>query len=94
MGGAVIVVDADFKILVWNDGAFDLWGLREDELRGKNIFGLDIGLATRRLEEPIRACLSGGSTAATLSIAAVNGRSEPFTPRARRGKGGTNDRRR
>jgi two-component system CheB/CheR fusion protein len=76
--GAVIVVDAELKILVWNQGAEELWGLREDELRGKNILGLDIGLAIERLKQPIRACLSGTKPHATLELEAINRRGKPF----------------
>jgi two-component system CheB/CheR fusion protein len=76
--GAVIVVDTELKILVWNEGAEDLWGLREDELRGKNILGLDIGLPAERLKQPIRACLGGGKPHAALSIDAVNRRGKQF----------------
>jgi two-component system CheB/CheR fusion protein len=76
--GAVIVVDSDLKILVWNQGAEELWGLREDELRGKNILGLDIGLATERLKQPIRACLSGSKQHVTLELDAINRRGKAF----------------
>jgi two-component system, chemotaxis family, CheB/CheR fusion protein len=74
VSGAVIVVDSDLKILVWNPGAEDLWGLREDELRGKNVLGLDIGLPTERLKQPLRACLSGQKGPITQTIDAVNRR--------------------
>jgi len=74
VSGAVIVVDADMKVLVWNPGAEDLWGLREDELRGKNVLGLDIGLPTERLKQPLRASLSGEKERISLTLAAVNRR--------------------
>ncbi|MGH7621638.1 MAG: PAS domain-containing protein, partial [Gemmatimonadaceae bacterium] len=74
VSGAVIVVDADMKVLVWNPGAQDLWGLREDELRGKNVLGLDIGLPTERLKQPLRATLSGGKGRISLTLAAINRR--------------------
>src|SRR5262249_13268554 len=44
MRGAVIVVDSELKVLVWNQCAEELLGLREDEVLAKHILGLDIGL--------------------------------------------------
>jgi two-component system CheB/CheR fusion protein len=35
--GGVAVVDSDFLVRVWNKRAEDLWGLRSDEVRGKNL---------------------------------------------------------
>jgi two-component system CheB/CheR fusion protein len=60
--------------MVWNRGAEDLWGLREDEVRGKHIFGLDIGLPVERLKQPIRSCLSGTNARVDLRLAAINRR--------------------
>ncbi|MFI5229603.1 MAG: PAS domain-containing protein, partial [Gemmatimonadales bacterium] len=74
VSGAVIVVDAELKVLVWNPGAEDLWGLRQDELRGKNVLGLDIGLPTERLKQPLRACLSGQQERIGITLNAINRR--------------------
>jgi two-component system CheB/CheR fusion protein len=74
VSGAVIVVDAELKVLVWNPGAEDLWGLREEELRGKNVLGLDIGLPTERLKQPLRACLSGQKDRTSVMLDAINRR--------------------
>ena len=57
--GGVVVVDRDLLVQVWNHKAEDLWGLRADEVRGKNLLNLDIGLPVERLKPAIRACLSG-----------------------------------
>ena len=72
--GAVIVVDCELRVLVWNQGAGQLWGLREDEARHKNVLGLDIGLPTERLKQPIRACLSGAKDHVSFTVDAVNRR--------------------
>jgi two-component system CheB/CheR fusion protein len=72
--GAVVVVDDSLNILVWNQGAEELWGLREGEVRGKHILGLDIGLPTERLKQPIRACISGEKPHVSLDVEAVNRR--------------------
>ena len=44
MRGAVVVLDRDFSIWVWNHRAEDLWGLRADEVRDRSFLNLDIGL--------------------------------------------------
>jgi two-component system CheB/CheR fusion protein len=72
--GAVIVVDSEIKVLIWNRAAEELWGLRQDEAHGKNLLGLDIGLPTERLKAPIRSALSGAKRHATVSLDAVNRR--------------------
>ena len=72
--GAVVVVDSDLKVLAWNPVAEDYWGLREDEVRGRNVLGLDIGLPTEKLKQPLRACIQGAKDFATLSLDAVNRR--------------------
>jgi two-component system CheB/CheR fusion protein len=46
-------------VLVWNQQATDLWGLRPAEAQGCHFLNLDIGLPVEKLREPIRACLSG-----------------------------------
>src|SRR5262249_31310202 len=53
--GAVVVVDAELKVLVWNQAAEELWGLREDEVRGKHVLGLDTGLPIEKLKQPMRS---------------------------------------
>jgi two-component system, chemotaxis family, CheB/CheR fusion protein len=72
--GAVVVVDSDSRVLVWNQGAEELWGLREPEVHGKHILGLDIGLPVERLKHPIRECLAGNAELIEMSIEAVNRR--------------------
>jgi two-component system, chemotaxis family, CheB/CheR fusion protein len=72
--GAVVVVDNEMKVLIWNHAAEDLWGLREDEVRGKNLLGLDIGLPTERLKAPIRSALGGAKRHTTVTLEAVNRR--------------------
>ncbi|MEO6879111.1 MAG: PAS domain-containing protein, partial [Gemmatimonadaceae bacterium] len=68
------VVDAKLEILVWNQGAEELWGLREDELRGKHVLGLDIGLPIERLKPLIQDCLSGSKSHASITVDAINRR--------------------
>ena len=72
--GGVAVVDADLKILVWNDHAEDLWGLRPDEVVGRHLLGLDLGLPVERLKQPIRECLSGDRHFIEVELEATNRR--------------------
>jgi two-component system, chemotaxis family, CheB/CheR fusion protein len=76
---AVVVVDAQLTVLAWNRAAEDFWGLRDEEVRGKHILGLDIGLPTERLKQPIRKCLNGDSEHASLTVDAVNRRGRAVT---------------
>ena len=81
----VIVVDGDLRVLAWNHGSEDLWGLRPDEVRGKHLLNLDIGLPVDEFRAPVRACLATGEMQ-TVQISAVNRRGRPvecgvvFTP--------------
>jgi two-component system, chemotaxis family, CheB/CheR fusion protein len=51
-------VDPDFRIMVWNRKAEDLWGVRADEAEGANLLNLDIGLPVAELRQPVRRALA------------------------------------
>jgi len=55
---SIVVVDRDFEILLWNEGAEELWGLREAEVEGRSLMELDIGLPVEELRAPIEHALS------------------------------------
>jgi two-component system CheB/CheR fusion protein len=74
MRGAAVVVNRDLNVLVWNERAHDLWGLRADEVHGKSILNLDIGLPVGELRAPIRACLQDGADYKDITLDAVNRR--------------------
>lgn len=57
MRSAVICVDDDLNITVWNDHAEDMWGVRSDEAVGHKLQGLDIGLHLQ--DTQIRSSSSG-----------------------------------
>jgi two-component system CheB/CheR fusion protein len=59
--GGVAVIDRDLRVLLWNDRAEDLWGVRADEVRNGHFMNLDIGLPVEKLRQAIRACLAGES---------------------------------
>ena len=49
LDGAVTVLDADLRVLVWNHGSEDLWGVRQEEVQGQHFLNLDIGLPIDQL---------------------------------------------
>ena len=71
---AVVVVDPNFHILMWNAEANELWGLREDEVQGRSLLNLDIGLPVEQLRPPVRAVLSGKSAFQEVMLQATNRR--------------------
>ena len=75
---AVVVVDKEFKVLVWNDRASDLWGVRPEEARGSHFMSLDIGLPIGDLRPAIKAVLNDGAEQHQLIVPAVNRRGKPF----------------
>lgn len=70
----VAVVDRELRVLVWNRASEDLWGLRAEEVDGRHLLSLDIGLPVARLAQPLRACLAGEQDYQELALAAVNRR--------------------
>ncbi|OLR92935.1 CheR family methyltransferase [Actinokineospora bangkokensis] len=91
----IVVVDADLRVLVWNRGIEDLWGLRQDEAVGAHLLNLDIGLPVGELRSAVRTALSGEVEGGTLRIEAINRRGRGTTVRVvvsplRAPAGGTN----
>ncbi|HEU4641677.1 MAG TPA: CheR family methyltransferase [Gemmatimonadaceae bacterium] len=72
--GGVVVVDRELHVLLWNDMAEELWGLRRAEVVGKNFLNLDIGLPLEQLRAPLRAALGDAAARGETTIAAVNRR--------------------
>src|SRR5262249_32982653 len=71
---AVIVLDEQLQVELWNDVAADLWGLRADEAQGKHSFGLDIGLPVEQLKQPIASLMRHGNQRVEADIDALNRR--------------------
>jgi two-component system CheB/CheR fusion protein len=80
--GSVIVVNRDLHVTAWNQGSEELWGLRADEVRNRNVFSLDIGLPIERLRRQILACLNGEQELTSVPVDAVNRRGKPIACRA------------
>jgi two-component system CheB/CheR fusion protein len=73
LNSAVVVVDRDVRIQIWNRHARELWGMRPDEVEGEHLMNLDIGLPVERLHQPIRAGLAG-EPPEPIAMPAVNRR--------------------
>jgi two-component system, chemotaxis family, CheB/CheR fusion protein len=58
---AAVVLDPDYNIMIWNNMAEEMWGLRADEVKGTAFFNLDIGLEVGKLRQAIRACQVSGT---------------------------------
>ena len=69
---AVVVLDRELRIEVWNAGAVNLWGLREDEAVGSYFFSIDIGLPVQSLDSPVKDVLSSRTESATTVLAAMS----------------------
>lgn len=69
----VAVVNADLEVHLWNEQAFDIWGLRADEVVGRSLLSLDIGLDVEQLSEPLQSCLAGQAPQETV-LPAINRR--------------------
>ncbi len=79
MRDAVVVVDRNLRIRIWNHRAETLWGLRAEEVLGKPFLNLEIGLSVDQLKQPILACLNGdGRHEENLAVRAVDRRGRPI----------------
>ncbi len=74
LGGAVAVLDPDLRVLVWNHGSEDLWGVRQDEVQGQHFLNLDIGLPVDRARPALRQAMSGQDGTRTTMVDATNRR--------------------
>jgi two-component system CheB/CheR fusion protein len=60
------------RVLVWNRGAEDLWGLRREEAVGEHLLNLDIGLPVADLRSSVRSAMTEASYGRAHSLDAVN----------------------
>jgi two-component system CheB/CheR fusion protein len=77
LGAAVIVVNRDLIVQVWNRQAEDLWGLREDEMVGQHFLNLDSGMPSAQLKTLVRSVIFDGEQRGEKSLDAVNRRGRP-----------------
>lgn len=78
IGVAVIVLDRQQDVRIWNSQARELWGLTADEVEGQNLYELDIGLPVANLKSQLRTVLSGESNREEAVLEATNQRGRQF----------------
>jgi two-component system, chemotaxis family, CheB/CheR fusion protein len=74
LGGAVAVLDPELRVLVWNHGSEDAWGVREDEVQGRHFLNLDIGLPVDQVGPTLRQAMSGDNGSQSMVVQATNRR--------------------
>ncbi|OBG32709.1 CheR family methyltransferase [Mycobacterium sp. E3198] len=73
----MVVVDREMRVVVWNRGCEDLWGLRSDETTGSRLTGLDIGLPLDTVRPLIGNAFVDPDSAGETVVDAVNRRGRP-----------------
>jgi two-component system CheB/CheR fusion protein len=79
LGVAMIVVDREQRVQVWNAESADLWGIRADEAQGQPLFRLDIGLPLDGLLGALRQVLAGAEERVDVELDALNRRGRDVT---------------
>src|SRR5215217_8669674 len=81
LDGAVTVLDPDLRVLVWNHGSEELWGVRQEEVQGQHFLNLDIGLPIEQVRPTLKAAMSGEEGTQSTMIEATNRRGRTVTCR-------------
>src|SRR5690606_29272557 len=68
----LIVVDQQMRVVVWNRGCEELWGLRSGEVIGKPLSALDIGLPTDEVKPLIGRVFVDADLSEETTVDAVN----------------------
>jgi two-component system CheB/CheR fusion protein len=83
LDAGVVVLDQELRVSAWNDGAYELWGLRGEEVQGTHFMNLDIGLPVEKLRTSLRTMLSGGEVEQPITLDATNRRGRAIRCRVR-----------
>jgi two-component system CheB/CheR fusion protein len=73
----MVVVDREMRVLVWNRGCEELWGLRADETTGQLLTALDLGLPVEAVRPLIGNAFVDPVEPGEAVIDAVNRRGRP-----------------
>jgi two-component system CheB/CheR fusion protein len=73
----MVVVDREMRVLVWNRGCEELWGLRADETTGQLLTALDLGLPVDQVRPLIGNAFVDPVDPGEAVIDAVNRRGRP-----------------
>ena len=74
LNAGVVVVNNEFEVEAWNAAARELWGLSADEVVGRHLLNLDIGLPVDDLRRPLKDVFAGDGAPREVVLAAVNRR--------------------
>jgi two-component system CheB/CheR fusion protein len=70
----MVVVDREMRVVVWNRGCEDLWGLRSSETIGSSLVSLDLGLPLAEVKPLIGRAFVDPDTTGEVVVDAVNRR--------------------
>ena len=70
----VVVVDREMRVLAWNAGAQELWGVRSDEAEGQHLLNLDVGLPLADVHPLVRDAITDPAYLRESQLSAVNRR--------------------
>jgi two-component system CheB/CheR fusion protein len=73
----MVVVDREMRVLVWNHGCEELWGLRADETTGQLLTALDLGLPVDQVRPLIGNAFVDPDNPGEAVVDAVNRRGRP-----------------
>jgi two-component system, chemotaxis family, CheB/CheR fusion protein len=74
IGLSVVVLDRQLHVQLWNGQSRELWGLGSEDVEGRHLLGLDIGLPVEQLRPMLLACLKGDDGDQQMTLDAVNRR--------------------
>lgn len=77
----MVVVDREMRVMVWNRGCEELWGLRADETAGEVLTTLDIGLPMDHVRPLIGNAFVDPDNPGESVVEAVNRRGRPTAVR-------------
>ncbi len=69
---AVVVVDTDSRVQLWNGGAEQLTGLRAFEAEGRSLLELDVELPTQQLRAALRSVVVAGEVPGPVDLELVD----------------------
>jgi hypothetical protein len=77
---AVIVLDRDLRVDVWNPRSTALWAIRADEARKAHFFNVEFGLPVAELHQPIRDVIVDGDASREITLSASNRKGRAAMP--------------
>lgn len=70
--GAMVVLDADLRVRLWDDRVVEMWGLRAHEAQGQHFLDLAIGLPVATLGQLLTEVVGGDRPRAESLVPATN----------------------